>query len=104
MGTYYGPDWLKEYYYAITDTKNWLYGPWNENKYNAYVTLSRLYFFGDYMDYLLDVRRDKEYLDRHGMDYSDIHDPRKLHESSSGGNLSMGTLNFVSRNVSRLYR
>lgn len=82
---------------------NWLYGPYDEQKYNTAVFLHGVPFVGDYMDYLLDVRAGKEYLERHGMDYSDIHDFRKLLGSNSGSRLSRDVINFVSSNVDRLY-
>lgn len=83
---------------------NWLYGPYDEQKYKTAVFLYGVPFVGDYMDYLLDVRAGKEYLERHGMDYSDIHDFRKLSGSDSGARLSGSVLNYVSRNLTRLYR
>lgn len=103
-GTYYGPSEFYEYAQAIFHTQDWLYGEWSEDKLKAYEALNRVPIFGDYMDYLLDQRSDSEYLQRYGMDYSDIHDPRKLKQTSSGSALVGNSINFVSRNVSRLYR
>lgn len=83
---------------------DFLYGEWNEEKLRQYEVMARVPVLNDYMDYLLDRRADEEYLRRYGMDYSDIHDPRKLKQSSSGSRLVGSSLNFVSRNVSKLYR
>lgn len=83
--------------------KDWLYGEWNEQKVKEFELLHRVDIVGDYMDYLLDLRSDQEYLNRYGMDWSDIHDPRKLHSTASGSRLAGSTLNFVSKNVHRLY-
>lgn len=84
--------------------KDWLYGGYDETKLRHFNILHNIPVFGDYMDYLLDSRADKEYLSRYGMDYSDIHDPRKLRSTGSGSRLVGSSLNFVSKNVSRLYR
>lgn len=97
------PSSLGHVWSAFTDTENWLYGSWDEQKYHVYMGLRNVPYFNDYMDYLLDSRADKEYLNRHGLDYTDIHDPRKLHATMSGGRAVGGALNFVSRNVVRLY-
>lgn len=101
---YYGPSWLGEAYDGLFNTESWLYGEWTEEKYNVYLGLRNIPVFSNYMDYLLDKRRSDEYLNRHGMDYSNIHDPRKLFQTNSGTALIGGSLNFVSRNVTRLYR
>lgn len=94
----------KESWFETTPMQDWLYGEWDEDKLRQYEFLHHFPFIGDYMDYLLDIRADREYLERHGMDYSDIHDPRKLRETSSGSRLAGNVLNFVSSNVTRLYK
>lgn len=101
--TYYGPSWLGEAYDAFTNTEAWLYGPWTKEKYETYKALNLVPGVSHYMDYLLDVRRDEEYLRRYGMDYTDLHDPRKLSQTGSYSRLGGYTLNFVSRNIHRLY-
>lgn len=83
---------------------DWLYGEYDERKLRQFEILHRVPGVSDYMDYLLDKRSDEEYLRHNGMDYSDIHDPRKLHQSASGSRFTGDVINFVSRNVSRLYR
>lgn len=82
----------------------WLYGDWNEQKYNDYKVLSFIPGVSQYMDYKLDVRADSEYLRRYGMDFTDIHDPRKLSQSASSARLNGAVFNMVSKNVNRLYR
>lgn len=102
---YYGPDLLGELYDGFTNTKGWLYADgYTENKLKAYNILRNVPVFSNYMDYLLDNRSDAEYLRRYGMSYSDIHDPRKLRSTSSGSSLVGSSINFVSHNVSRLYK
>lgn len=78
----------------------WLYGEWDEGKYKTFRTLYAVPGIRDYFDYLLDNRRDQEYFRRYGMDYSHIHDPRKLYSISSYGRV----VNYVSRNVNKLYK
>lgn len=85
----------------ITD---WLYGDWNEEKYKQYIALSIVPIVSDYMDAMLDLRADNEYLKRYGLSYDDIHDPRKLRTTGSYGRFLSGGMNFVSSNVSKLYR
>lgn len=77
----------------------WLYGDYDETKYTVFSTLYSIPGVHDYIDYLLDRRADKEYFERYGMGYSDIHDPRKLKQTRSFGRY----LNFVSDNVGSLY-
>lgn len=83
----------------------WLYGSWNKEKYSTYTVLNNIPGVSDYMDTLLDRRTAQEYLDRYGLDYTDIHDPRKLPGGkSSAVRVGMNALQFVSKNVSKLYR
>lgn len=85
------------------DISRWLYGgPWSKEKLREYELLNQVPVLHQYMDYLLDVRADDEYLRRYGMDYSDIHDPRKLRQSSSGFSF-VGSMIGVSENVAKLY-
>lgn len=83
--------------------EEWLYGDWNEEKYHQYMLLSRVPVVGEYLDYKLDLRADKEYLTRYGMDYTDIHDPRKLRATSSGSALVSSSFNMISKNIDKLY-
>lgn len=82
----------------------WLYGPYDETKYKQYLAFHSVPVLGQYMDYLLDYRASSEYLNRYGLDWSNIHDPRKLAISGSGTALARIGVNFVSKNVERLYR
>lgn len=82
---------------------NWLYGGYDEQKYKAFQFLYHIPVVSNYMDYLLDNRADKEYLERNGMDYTDIHDPRKLSATDSGANVYRSAVNFVSKNLEKLY-
>lgn len=84
--------------------KDWLYGEWTEQKVREFEVLHNIPVISNYMDYLLDYRADQEYLDRYGMDWTDVHDPRKLSSVSSGSSLVGASLQFVSKNVERLYR
>lgn len=90
---------------TVTDNEfsDWLYGDYNERKLRQFEALHNIPGLGNYMDYLLDIRADEEYLDRYGMDYTDIHDPRKLRSTNSGSRLIGSAMNYVSKNVERLY-
>lgn len=83
---------------------DWLYNaPLTEQK------LSQLEFLyhtplKPMIDYKMDMRQDKEYLNRYGMTLEDVHDFRKLHQFGSGSAVYGAMLNFVSSNINRLYR
>lgn len=102
-------EWVDLYAAAFEDRplkdqlKDWLYDSWSKEKYDEYQFLNQVPIVNSYMDYLLDLRAMDEYLNRYQLDYTDIHDPRKLTTTSSFSRLSSSALNFVSKNVSRLY-
>lgn len=83
---------------------SWLYGSYDKQKYDLFTALYAVPYLHDYMDWRLDVRAAEEYMYRYGMDYSDIHDPRKLQSTGSQSRVIGHAYNFVSKNVSRLYR
>lgn len=97
-------DWRNNFWNFFTDPKGWLYSDWTEEKYRQYQILRHIPVVNSYVDYLLDARQLEEYLNRYGMDYTDIHDPRKLSTTQSGDRLITGALNFVSKNVIKLYK
>lgn len=80
----------------------WLYDVehWSDEDWNKFYTLYSFPGTRNYIDYLYDKRADEEYLNRYGMSRSDVHDPRKLRSTRS----MVGSINFVSDNVRRLYR
>lgn len=83
----------------------WLYEDnWSEAKLQQYELLNSIPIVSNYMDYLLDRRSDQEYLDRYGMDYPDIHDPRKLKQSSSASVVIRSGYEMISKNLDKLYR
>lgn len=82
---------------------DWLYSDWSEQKYEDYKILDMVPGVHHYMDYLLDVRADNEYLSRYGMDYSNIHDPRKLNQTSSANALYGMGYRMISKNIEKLY-
>lgn len=86
------------------DTSRWLYGDWNEEKLRKFQIAYAIPGVRDYMDYLLDRRADQEYLNRYGMDYTDIHDPRKLRTSGSYPRVVGSVYRMVSRNIDKLYK
>ena len=90
--------------YVDRKVEEWLYGEYDEKKLSQFEFYHSLPLVGDYMDYLLDKRADQEYMQRYGIDYKDIHDPRKLRQTSSGSRLLGNSMRMVSRNVDSLYR
>lgn len=85
--------------------KSWLLDePWSKEKYDEYQVLNQIPVVSNYMDYLLSVRADEEYLARYQMDYSDIHDPRKLSQTSAAASLAGSARVTTSRNIDRLYQ
>lgn len=96
--------WYGIYGHTLEDKfANWLYGEYDEKKLHQFELLyaTPVHY---YMDYLLDRRADEEYLNRYGMDYSDIHDPRKLRQTSSSVAGLRFSYNFISSNVEKLYK
>lgn len=87
------------YPYLEKAASDWLYGDWSESKYDLYKRVNQIPGVNQYFNYLLDKRADSEYMRHNQIDWSDIHDPRKLSQTSSYG----GLVNYVSNNVSRLY-
>lgn len=82
---------------------DWLYSNWSEQKYEDYKILDMVPGVHQYMDYLLDKRADSEYLSRYGMDFTDIHDPRKLSQTSSANSLYGFGYRMISKNIDSLY-
>lgn len=100
-------NWDSNPFEFIGHPEDWLYGEWSEDKYNTYLVMDSIKPLHYWMDYLLSKREAGEYLDRYGMDYSDIHDPRKLsttRSASAAGSYVTGRLNFFSKNIGKLYR
>lgn len=91
------------FHYGDKRFTEWLYGEYDEQKLTQFELLYHTPF-GAYMDYKLDLRSDEEYLRRYGMSYEDVHDPRKLRQVSSGSRLYGTALNYVSKNVDKLYK
>lgn len=95
---------IKQSWFESTPMQDWLYSEWDKGKYETYKFLNIIPGISHYMDYLLDIRSDAEYLGRYGMDYTDIHDPRKLNQTSSSQRLGGYAYSFVSKNIGSLYR
>lgn len=93
-----------EFSFENNGMSDWLYGEWNEDKLKKFEMMNNVPVLSNYMSYLLDRRADLEYLNRYGMDYSDIHDPRKLRQTSSGSSFVGSAVNYISDNVKKLYR
>lgn len=96
-------DYYKDKNLEENGVADWLYADdWDEAKVKEFERRYAIPGYKEYLDYLLDLRADQEYLDRYGMDYSDVHDPRKLRQVSSAARLYQWSVNFVSDNIKRL--
>lgn len=105
--TYYGPKEWEPYVTAFWDPNQFLNSEWSYEKQKAFNDLYNFSVFGwspfrDQFDSILDSRNDQLYLDRYGLDWSDVKDPRKLSQSKRSA--SVNAINFVSSNIKRLYR
>lgn len=98
-----GKVFAEDLYGTLTDNHYW-YGKYSKEKLDRYNFYQNVPLYGQYINYKLDKIKDAQYLNRYGMDYSDILDPRKLYSSSSASQLYGSVLNYASRNISRLYR
>lgn len=87
----------------------WLYGEtdngtWDKDDQALFDRLYGVPLVKDYLDYKLDMRNRYDYMKNTGINYGDTNDPRIWPGSGSSGRLLYGGLNFVSRNIERLYR
>lgn len=83
---------------------DYLYGDMTKEKYDI---LSFLYAFHgprEFIDWRMDVRATQEYMNRYDMDWSDIHDFRKLKSFNSQSTIIGSAYRMVSKNVEDLYR
>lgn len=82
----------------------WLYGEYDSEKLQQFNFLYQLPVVHQYFDYLLDLRAQKEYMNRYNLTPQDVHDPRKLHSTDSFGRFVHSGLNFVSDMAKHLYK
>lgn len=90
--------------FSDNNAENWVYHSesWEQKDYDLFAILYNLPIARQYLDYLYDKRSGQEYLKHHPVD---VHDPRRLPgATSSVASVGMSALNYVSSNVSRLYR
>lgn len=83
----------------------WLYtAEWNDENLSRFELLYAVPQTRAYIDYLLDRRSDAEYMSRYGLSGADVHDPRKLRQTSSASRLYGYELEFVSDMAKYLYK
>lgn len=84
----------------------WLYGEdsdgWTEKDQHDFEVMRTNPVMRWLMDSELDKRASREYMSRYNLDWSDVHDPRKV--TATNSQAVFNSLNFVSSNVTRLYR
>lgn len=93
----------EDLYGTFTDRDYW-YGDYDDRKLKKFQALYSIPGFRQIMDYNLDLIKDEQYLERYGMTYADVKDPRKLASTASAGQVYGIAWSMISRNVSRLYR
>lgn len=94
---------VDDLYGTLTDKRYW-YGGYDEKKMEKFRALYAIPGFQQLLDYQLDSVKDEQYLKRYGYTIADVLDPRKLSATSSSARLNGYVYNFISSNVSRLYR
>lgn len=97
------PFWdVTDFLFGVRWYDNW-YGNYDEKKYKSYQFFSSFPFVDAEVENSIANGKTKSYLERYGMDYSDIVDPSSLYNA---GNTSrtIHQLNWVGNNISRLYR
>lgn len=107
--SWYGPGYMDSPFHKwfgdLTGV-NWYddwYGGYDEKKYRSYQFFHALPFFSDYIDTNIATHKTEKYLDRYGLDFSDIRDPSSLYDSGNGSR-TLHQLNYVSSNLHKLYR
>lgn len=102
----HGVDDAKKYFYKVFPVLEPGYWTrdYDESKYNAYTFFSQIPPFKYQIAYDIGRTQNEEYLNRYGLGYEDIHYPQKMPGSGAMSSSVAGTLNFVSSNLTRLYR
>lgn len=93
--------------FSLEDNRfaTWLYtAEWNDENLRTFELLYSVEPTKSYIDYLLNLRDDRYYLDRYGITDSDIRDPRKLGQVSAASRLYGYSLNFISDSAKFLYK
>lgn len=90
-------DWLRRRY------EDWLLDDMSEAKYNYLVMMDGVPFVGGYHRSVFATRDMDLYLDRHGLDYSDILNPYNVPTLSANSSVVRQGVNFVSKNIDLLY-
>lgn len=86
-------------------TMDWLYNTeWNERKVNQYLLAKNFFLTSWAIDYAEGKKQMLEYMDRYGMDYSDIHHISKMPGISQMSSGYGRVTNWIGRNIGRLYR
>lgn len=79
-------------------------GEWDESKYTEYLVNTVLPGMREYTQFLVDFYDDKSYMDRQGIDWSNVRHPWKFKSSNSASSGMRYGYHFVSDNIKRLYK
>lgn len=86
------------------DVKDWLLSPKDKAGTDFVQLLYATPLGKTYIDWLYSKRDTETYLERYGLEYTDIYDFRKLPSTGPAAVLYGKSLNYVSRNIGRMYR
>lgn len=99
------PTWDEVLSYIGEYTMDWLYGTeWDERKANQYLIMKNTPITSWAIDYAEGKKEMQEYMERYNMTYSDIHHMSKMPGVSSMSSGTGSVLNWIGRNIGRLYR
>lgn len=102
----YENDGLLPYLYdPIKDLyDSWYKSPWNPQKYTQYLFMKQIPFVSWNMSVYEGNQSNDEYMNRYGLTWDDITHPQRLPGTSQLSNDYRVGVNFVSKNIERLYK
>lgn len=91
-----------DFLFGVRWFDNW-YGNYDEKKYKSYQFFHSIWPVSAYIDNNINDAKANLYLKRYNYDYTSIKDPSALYNSDNGSR-TLGAINWVGRNIGRLYR
>lgn len=95
---------VKEHALNHSPFDDFLYDIKSKEQYDAISFLYAMPFFHQIIDWRMDTRATQEYMNRYGLDWSDLHDFRKLKNFGSQSSLVGSAYQMISKNIEDLYR
>lgn len=91
-----------DFLFGIRWYDNW-YDDYDKKKYKSYQIFHSIPVLSGIIDNSISDAKSDLYLNRYGMDYNDIIDPSKMYNAYNGSR-EFGSVNWIGRNIGRLYR